>query len=339
MTGSGIETAPLLTLSDEHWPIAGSFVISRGAKTEAHVILARITQTLADGRTVVGQGEAVPYARYGETVADSLKALETMVPLVAEGLTPQGLLSAMAPGAARNALDCALIDLEAKRSGQPAWRALGLREPTPAVTAETISLGPPEEMEAKARALANRPLLKIKVGGDAPIARVAAVRRGAPDSKLIVDANEGWAAEDLPTLLEAMANLSVDLIEQPLPADTDEALEGINSPVPLCADESVHTAEDLPRLARRYGLVNIKLDKTGGLTAALTLAKTAEAQGMGIMVGCMLATSLAMAPALLLADRAAFVDLDGPVLLTKDRSPGLRFAQGIVSPPPPALWG
>ncbi|MCF8482558.1 MAG: dipeptide epimerase [Rhodospirillum sp.] len=332
-------TPPTLTVSDERWPIAGSFVISRGAKTEAHVIVARITQTLADGRTVTGQGEAVPYARYGETVAESLTALQAMAPLVAEGLTPRGLLSAMPPGAARNALDCALIDLEAKRSGLPAWTALGLAEPGPVVTAETISLGPPGEMEAKARALADRPLLKIKVGGDDPIARVAAVRRGAPTSKLIVDANEGWAAEGLPALLSAMAGLSVDLIEQPLPADADEALEGINSPVPLCADESVHTAEDLPRLARRYGLVNIKLDKTGGLTTALTLAEAAEAQGMGIMVGCMLATSLAMAPALLLADRAAFVDLDGPVLLARDRSPGLRFAKGVVSPPSPDLWG
>jgi L-alanine-DL-glutamate epimerase-like enolase superfamily enzyme len=332
-------TRPVLRVTDERWPIAGSFVISRGSKTEAHVIVAEITETLDDGRTITGRGEAVPYARYGETVEASKAALEALAPEVARDLTPTGLADLMAPGAARNALDCALIDLAAKRSGQPAWRILGLTEPKPTVTAETISIGPLDEMEAKARSLASRPLLKIKVGADDPVGRVAAVRRGAPTARLIVDANEAWTPADLPALLAAMAELSVDLIEQPLPADDDAALEGLDSPVPLCADESVHTVADLPRLARRYGLINIKLDKTGGLTGALDLARAAEDQGMGIMVGCMLATSLAMAPALLLADRARFVDLDGPVLLSRDRADGLTFDNGVISPPDPRLWG
>ncbi|ABC23356.1 N-acetyl-D-Glu racemase DgcA [Rhodospirillum rubrum] len=332
-------TKPRLIIRDEVWPIAGSFVISRGAKTAAHVVLAEIHETQADGRTLIGRGECVPYARYDETVEGVKADLAAMTEAVAEGLTPTGLLSAMAAGAARNALDCALLDLAAKRSGRPVWSTLGLAEPQPMVTAETISIGTPAEMEAKAKTLADRPLLKIKVGADDPLGRVAAVRRGAPDSRLIVDANEAWTPRDLTDLLTAMAGLKVDLIEQPLPAGADDALADILSPVPLCADESAHVAGDVPRLARLYSHINIKLDKTGGLTGAIELADRAETAGLGLMVGCMLATSLAMAPALLLGGRAAFVDLDGPVLLARDREPGLRFTAGVIHPPGSELWG
>lgn len=338
MPGPG-DGPPTLTLRRETWPITGAFVLSRGARTEAVVVVAELRQTLADGRQIIGRGECVPYARYGEVPDQVMADLEAMADPVAAGLTPAGLIDRMPPGAARNALDCALLDLAAKRARRPVWSLLGCDAPRPAVTAVTISLGAPETMEAKARTLAVHPLLKIKVDGRGAVDQVAAVRRGAPTARLIVDANEGWHPRDLPALLDAMAEYRVDLVEQPVPAGEDRLLDSLDSPVPLCADESSHGIADLDRLMGRYAYINIKLDKTGGLTAALALAAAARARGFGLMIGCMLGTSLAMAPALLLANQAEFVDLDGPLLLMRDRIPGLTFEGSTVTPPPPDLWG
>jgi len=318
-----------LSVRAEQWPLDRPFTIARGTKTVAEV---------ADA-DAVGRGEAVPYARYGETVADVVAAVEAMAPAVAAGLDRLALAEAMPAGAARNALDCALWDLEAKQSGQPAWALAGVARPQPVPTAETIALDDPDRMAAAARDLAERPLLKIKVGGEAVVERVAAVRAAAPDARLIVDANEGWDRPLLDSVVDGLAGLGVALIEQPLPAAEDAALAGFASPVPLCADESCHTAADLPRLASIYDVVNVKLDKTGGLTGALELAAAAQAAGFSIMVGCMVATSLAMAPALLLAGGAAFVDLDGPLWLARDRDHALRFDGGLIHPADPQLWG
>ncbi|RJF76565.1 N-acetyl-D-Glu racemase DgcA [Rhodopseudomonas palustris] len=318
----------------ERWPIAGAFTISRGAKTEAVVVIAEVTR---DGHT--GRGECVPYARYGETPDGVLAAIEAMRQPLLRGLDRTALQSAMPPGAARNAIDCALLDLEAKLSGRRAWELLGAAAPTAATTAYTISLGTPEAMaEATAKA-ATRALLKIKLGGDGDEARIAAVRRAAPTSQLIVDANEAWTPDNLARNLAACADAGVTLVEQPLPAGHDEALATIRRPIPVCADESVHARGSLEALRGRYDAVNIKLDKTGGITEALAMAQAAQALGLDIMVGCMVATSLAMAPAMLLTPQARFVDLDGPLLLAKDRHNGLRYEASTVYPPEPELWG
>ncbi len=318
----------------ERWPIAGAFTISRGAKTEAVVVIAEVTR---DGHT--GRGECVPYARYGETPDGVLAAIEAMRQPLLRGLDRTALQSAMPPGAARNAIDCALLDLEAKLSGRRAWELLGVAAPTAATTAYTISLGTPEAMaEATAKA-ATRALLKIKLGGDGDEARIAAVRRAAPTSQLIVDANEAWTPDNLARNLAACADAGVTLVEQPLPAGYDEALATIRRPIPVCADESVHARGSLEALRGRYDAVNIKLDKTGGITEALAMAQAAQALGLDIMVGCMVATSLAMAPAMLLTPQARFVDLDGPLLLAKDRDHGLRYEGSSVYPPEPELWG
>lgn len=320
-----------LTVADERWPIAGAFTIARGAKTEAHVIVARVE---ADG--VVGRGEGTPYARYGETVEDALRALRDLDGRV---LDRAALPSLMPPGAARNALDCALWDLEAKREGVRAWTLAGCERLRPVTTCYTISLDAPEVMAEHARERAGWPVLKVKIGGPGDIDAVAAVRRAAPRARLIVDANESLRIGDLRRLGPAFARLGVSLIEQPLPAGDDAELEGYASPTPLCADESLHTRAELAACARRYKVANLKLDKTGGLTEALALKAEAQALGLEVMVGCMVATSLAMAPALLLAQGAAYVDLDGPLLLARDRSPGLTFRGAEIEPPPPALWG
>jgi len=326
-----------LSVAVERWPIAGSFRISRETRTEAVVVVV----TLTDG-VHAGRGECVPYARYGETVEGVAETLRGMAGVVAAGLDRNGLRARLPAGAARNALDAALWDLEAKRSGRRVWDLAGLRPP-PAilVTAETLSIDSPDAMRKKAAGLADRPLLKIKVGTDDALARVAAVREGAPESRLIVDANEAWSLDQLRDLLPALAALRVDLVEQPLPANEDAALSDLAGlpAVPLCADESAHQAADVARLAGLYQAVNIKLDKTGGLTEALLMADAAHAAGLTLMVGCMVGTSLAMAPACVLAPNAAFVDLDGPVLLAGDRDPGLRYTAGHVEPPPAALWG
>ena len=329
-------TLPLsLAVRVEHWPIAGSFTISRGAKTEAVVVVAE----LSDGRHR-GRGECVPYARYDETVASVTAALEKAAGKLALGLDRSGLQREMRPGAARNALDCAFWDLEAKRAGRPVHELAGLEAPKPLITAYTISIGAPQTMANAARAAASRPLLKIKLGGaQGDSERIDAVRAAAPQSELIVDANEGWTAGNLAENLAACASAGVTLIEQPLPADNDAALATIQRPIAICADESVHDRATLRALVGRYDAVNIKLDKTGGLTEALAMAEEASRLGLQIMTGCMVATSLAMAPAVLVAQRAKVVDLDGPLLLAKDRPDGLRYDGSLVHPATPALWG
>jgi L-alanine-DL-glutamate epimerase-like enolase superfamily enzyme len=280
----------------------------------------------------------VPYARYGESVEGVTAAIEGLRGEIAGGLDRNALQQALPAGAARNALDCAFWDLEAKRAGVPVHALAGLPPPRPLVTAYTISLGTPEAM-ARAAAEAKRPVLKIKLGGEGDRARLLAVRSAMPDAQLIVDANEGWAPAALPENLAACAEAGVALIEQPLPAGNDDALAAIRRPVPVCADESIHDRSSLASLAGKYDAVNIKLDKTGGLTEALALADAAERNGFMLMVGCMVATSLAMAPALLVAQRARFVDLDGPLLLSKDREDGLSYDGSLVHPATRRLWG
>jgi L-alanine-DL-glutamate epimerase-like enolase superfamily enzyme len=318
----------------EQWPIAGSFTISRGAKTEAVVVVAEITR---DG--LAGRGECVPYSRYGETPEITLAAIQALQQRLSAGLDRHALQSILPAGAARNALDCALVDLEAKTLGRRAWELFGKPAPHACTTAYTISLGSPEAMaEATAKA-AHRPLLKIKLGGDGDAERIAAVRKAAAESELIVDANEAWTPDDLERNLAACADAGVTLIEQPLPAGHDDALAHIRRRVAVCADESVHARDSLAALRERYDAVNIKLDKTGGLTEAMTMAEAARALGFEVMVGCMVATSLAMAPAMLVAQQARYVDLDGPLLLAKDRDNGLRYDGSTVYPPDAALWG
>lgn len=318
----------------EKWPIAGHFTIARGSRTEAVVVVATIREGAHAGR-----GESVPYARYGETAEGTVAAIETQAGAIGAGLDREGLRATMPAGAARNAIDCALLDLEAKRSGRSAAAILGLAPLRPLVTAYTLSLGLPEAMEAAARGAAHRPLLKVKLGGTGDPERIAAVRRGAPDSRLVVDANEAWAVEDLAANIAACAAAGVELIEQPLPAGADDPLAAIPHAVPICADESMHLAEDVAALVGRYDAVNVKLDKTGGVTEGLAAVRAAKRLGLGVMAGCMVGTSLAMAPALLLAQDADFVDLDGPLLLARDREPGLRYDGSLVYPPEPGLWG
>ncbi len=331
MTSS--QSPPQLVARIERWPIAGAFAISRGAKTEAVTVVAEVSQ---GGQT--GRGECVPYARYGETPEATLAAILLMREALGNGLGRQAF-QALPAGAARNALDCALIDLEAKMSGRRAWELLGRPAPRPCTTAFTISLGTPETMAAATAKAAHRPLLKIKLGGDDDGERIAAVRSQAPESELIVDANEAWTAANLEQNLAACAAAGVTLIEQPLPAGQDQLLARIRRPVVVCADESVHDRASLNGLRERYDAVNIKLDKAGGLTEALAMADAAQALGFEIMVGCMVATSLSMAPAMLLTPQARFVDLDGPLLLAKDRDGGLRYDGSTVYPPDAALWG
>ena len=325
---------PTLGVRIERWPIAGSFTISRGAKTEAVTVVAEINHGGHAGR-----GECVPYPRYGETPEATLRAIQAMRDLVAGGLDRTALQAAMPPGAARNALDCALADLEAKRSSRRVWNLLGRPEPRACITAYTISLGSPEAMAAAAAKVAHRELLKIKLGADGDAMRIAAVRKAAPKSELIVDANEAWTRDNLEQNLAACAQAGVTLVEQPLPAGEDEPLARIRRPLAVCADESVHDRTSLEALRERYDAVNIKLDKTGGLTEALAMADAAAALGFQIMVGCMVATSLAMAPAMLLTRQARYVDLDGPLLLARDRDGGLRYDGSLIYPPDAALWG
>jgi L-alanine-DL-glutamate epimerase-like enolase superfamily enzyme len=325
---------PKLIIADERWPIAGSFTISRGAKTEAHVV----TVTLEDGG-FTGQGECVPYPRYDETVPQVLAALEAARPRIEAGITRAEVPSLLAPHAARNALDCALWDLEAKKAGKPVWQLAGLPEPQPVVTAYTLSLDTPEAMGEAAAKASHRPLLKLKLGREGDAERLRLIRRNAPSSRLIVDANEGWTAENLGQMLAACAEAGVELVEQPLPAGKDEALRGLSRAVTVCADESAHGLDTLDDLAGKYDAINIKLDKTGGLTPAIALARAARERNLKVMVGCMLATSLAMAPAMLLTPWADVVDLDGPLLLKQDREPSIRFEGSIMHPPPVSLWG
>jgi L-Ala-D/L-Glu epimerase len=323
-----------LTVAHESWPIAGSFTISRGSKTAADVVVVTLEENGISGR-----GECVPYPRYEETVPQVIAALEAARGPIEAGLTRDGIAGHIAPKAARNALDCALWDLEAKRSGKPVWQLAGIAEPKPVVTAYTLSLDTPEAMAKAAGAAADRPLLKLKLGGEGDEERIDAIRKAAPKARLMVDANEGWTGEALPHLLAACAKARIELVEQPLPASADDALRTIERLVPVCADESAHGADSISALVGKYDAINIKLDKTGGLTGALALAEAARKHDLKIMVGCMLATSLAMAPAMLLAQFAHVVDLDGPLLLKQDRSPGINFAGSLMYPPSPALWG
>lgn len=323
-----------LDVAEERWPLLAPFVIARGAKTEAHVIVV----TLRQGDRV-GRGEGTPYARYGETAAGCLDQLEAVRSAVEAGAGREDLARILPAGSARNALDCALWDLEAKLSGQRVWDLAGRPEPQPTPTAFTLSLGAPADMAEAARRAARRPLLKLKIGGPDDLDRVAAVRQAAPRADLIVDANEALTFDDLQRLAPELSRLGVRLIEQPLPAGADERLEGYASPVTLCADEAVHTRADLATASRRYGAVNIKLDKTGGLTEALKLQADAAALGLRVMVGCMVSTSLSMAPAMVLTPGAEIVDLDGPLLLSRDRAGGLTYEGSLVGPPDAAFWG
>lgn len=324
-----------LTIAVETFPIAGTFTISRGSRTEAVVVTATIE---SGGR--VGRGECVPYRRYGETVEGVVEAMEARRAAIEAGASRAELQELMPPGAGRNALDCALWDLEAKTAGVPAHVLARLDRVRPVTTAYTISLDTPDAMAAAAAKASARPILKIKLGApEGDVARIRAVRAAAPDCTLIADANEGWTPDTLQAHVDACAEASFALVEQPLHAERDGALADIDRRVPICADESAHDRKSLPRLKGLYDAVNIKLDKTGGLTEALAMADEAQAQGFGIFVGCMLATSLAMAPAMLLTSRARFVDLDGPLLLAQDRPHALRYEGSTVYPPEPALWG
>ncbi|MEX0922615.1 MAG: N-acetyl-D-Glu racemase DgcA [Rhodovibrionaceae bacterium] len=323
-----------LTLRRESWPIRGSFRISRGAKTAAEVVVVELSRGGARGR-----GECVPYSRYGESLDGVIAAIEAQRGEIEGGMDRAALQQALPAGAARNALDCALWDLEAKLAGTPVWRLAGLDKPGSVTTAYTLSLDSAEIMAEAAAAQAERPLLKLKLAGPEDLDRVRAVRKAAPNPKLVVDANEGWTLEAYQATAPELRALGVAMIEQPLPVGEDAGLAGIERLVPLCADESCHDRATLAALEGRYDLVNIKLDKTGGLTEALALKAEAEAAGFGIMVGCMLATSLAMAPAVLLAQGAEVVDLDGPLLLDRDRPEALDITGSEIAPPRPELWG
>jgi L-alanine-DL-glutamate epimerase-like enolase superfamily enzyme len=323
-----------LSVRIERWPLAGVFAISRGSKSEAVVVVAE----LSDG-THRGRGESVPYARYSETPDGIVAAIEAVRPVLRRGLGRAGLQRAIPAGAARNALDCAYWDVNAKQTGRRVHELADLGAPAPLTTAYTISLASASAMAAAAERAAWRPLLKVKLGGNDDGKRIAAVRRAAPQAQLIVDVNEGWNPDNFEANLAACADAGVTLIEQPLQEGRDDALARVKRPIPVCADESVHDRASLDALTGKYDAVNIKLDKAGGLTEAIALAAEAERRGFAIMVGCMVATSLAMAPAMLVAQRARWVDLDGPLLLAGDRADGLRYEGSLVYPPDPGLWG
>lgn len=322
-----------LNARSERWPLSRPFRIARGVKTAADVVVVN----LQDGAHV-GRGEAVPYARYGETVESVLAQIAAVAGEIEAGLTRAALQSELPAGAARNALDCALWDLEAQQTGRTVAELAGLDAPNEIVTAVTVSIDEPAKMAEAAAAIAASPLIKIKVDAADPLAKVDAVRQAAPHARLIVDPNESWSLKLLEEVAPRLAALRVDLIEQPLPAEQDASLENFHSPVPIAADESAHTSADLERVARRYQAVNIKLDKTGGLTEALLMRQRVQALGLTLMVGCMVSTSLGVAPALLLAQQASFADLDGPWWLAQDRENGMIFNDGRMCAQR-GLWG
>lgn len=327
-------TRPRLSARIERWPVAGAFIIARGAKTDVDVVVVEIAHDDAVGR---GEGSAIYY--HGEAPERVLAQVLDQADAVAAGLDRAELQTRLPRGAARNALDCALWDLEAKRSGVPVWRRAGLSEPRPLATAFTISLGEPERMETDARAAAHLPLLKLKLAGEGDAARVAAVRRGAPVARLIVDANEAWSGRDVARAAGMLMEFGVELIEQPVRAGEDHLLDGIESSIPLAADESCQDRADLDRCAGRYKAINIKLDKCGGLTEAIALATEARARGFDIILGCMLATSLGIAPAFMAGGVARWIDLDGALLLSRDREGGIAAHGGTLAAPSPSLWG
>ena len=320
----------MITVTPETFALTRTFTISRGSKTQAQVLTVRVTRG-----GVTGWGECVPYARYGESLTS---VTEAILALPAD-ITRQALQTALPPGAARNALDCALWDHEAKSCGQRAWRLAGLTEPRPVQIAYTLSLDTPEAMRANAAQNAHRPVLKLKLGTPEDMPRLEAVRQGAPNARLIVDANEGWTPELYTDLAPHLIRLGVAMVEQPLPAGADEMLGEIARPLPVAADESCHGADSLAALKGKYDLVNLKLDKTGGLTEALAAKAEAARLGLGLMVGCMVGSSLAMAPAVLLAQGALYCDLDAPLLLSQDRENPLDYDAQGVHPPVRALWG
>ncbi len=322
-----------LIARSESWPLNRPFRIARGIKTAADVVVAEVR----DGAHV-GQGEAVPYARYGESIDSVLQQIVSMADAVAQGARRAELQSVLPPGAARNAVDCALWDLEAKRSGRSAAQITGVREPGELTTAVTVSLDSPEQMAIAAAAVATAPLIKVKVDAGDPLPRIEAVREAAPNARLIVDPNESWSPAQLEALLPHLARLGVALIEQPVAADHDAALLNLRPPVPICADEAAHVSADLERLSARYQAINIKLDKTGGLTEALHMRERVRASGLMLMVGCMVGSSLGVAPALLLAQDADFVDLDGPWWLARDRADAVQIVNGRLTPAPGG-WG
>ena len=318
-----------ITVQPETFQLAQVFTISRGSRSQAEVLTVRIEK---DG--LIGWGECVPYARYGESLASVTEQIEAL-----GDISHGELAEALPAGAARNALDCAFWDLKAKTSGVPVAQRIGLQKLQPQITAYTLSLDSPEAMERQAKLNAHRPLLKIKLGTPDDMPRLEAVRRGAPKARIIVDANEGWSAEVYSDLAPHLLRLGVELVEQPLPASEDDALLGLARPLPICADESCHDRSSLPHMRGKYDYANIKLDKTGGLTEALALRDAALEAGFGLMMGCMVGSSLAMAPAVLLAQAAQFTDLDGPLLLAEDRDHALKFDADGVHPPVAALWG
>ena len=325
----------VLSVRQESWPLAKPFTISRGTKTAADVVVVELTGE--DG--IRGWAECVPYPRYDETVDGVIAQIQEQSNRIASGLSREELRATMPSGAARNALDCALWDLEAKRAGVRVWELAGLPTPEPCITAETIGIDTPEAMGAAAAELRNAPLLKVKLGPDAVLTRMTTVRENAPAPRIIIDPNESWAIDLLADVAQPLNLLGVEMIEQPLKAGEDDALADFNSPVPICADEACHTADGLPALKAKYQMINVKLDKTGGLTEAIHLTRAAKELGFGVMIGCMVGTSLAMAPATLLGAYAEFVDLDGPLLMKQDRDHGLDFTDGMVSAPEAALWG
>jgi L-Ala-D/L-Glu epimerase len=337
MTGSLLHPPerPRVTVRLESFPLDKAFIIARGGKTEAQVVYVEILD-----HTRRGRGECVPYPHYGETIESVVETVEQLVPGIETGtITRRSLQKALPPGAARNGIDLALWDFDAKRTSSSAWQIAALDVPHRVVTAYTITLDTPDAMAAIAAEEAHRPLLKLKLGAEGDLERVQAVRLAVPRARLIVDVNEGWTPEQLERYQPKLADAGIELIEQPLPADQDEALARIKHLVPICADESCHSRADLERLAGRYDAVNIKLDKAGGLTEALALLDAAREAGFRIMVGCMVGSSLAVAPAVLLAQEADWVDLDAPLLLKRDRQPGLRYDGSMLYPASVSLWG
>ncbi|QMW23563.1 N-acetyl-D-Glu racemase DgcA [Sandaracinobacteroides saxicola] len=325
---------PILSARIDRFATKAAFTISRGAKHHVDVL----SVTLTDGRHQ-GHGEGTAIYYHGDSAEAALATAQSAAPALAAGATRADLLTLLPPGAARNAIDAALWDLEAKQSGHRVWQLLGLPRPRPLLTAYTISLGTPAAMAAAAHAARHRELLKLKLGGEGDRDRVSAVRAAAPDARLIADANEAWGALDIEAETHALAAFHVELIEQPVPAGQDHLLDGVRPAIPLAADESCHTRESLDAIVGRYRFINIKLDKAGGLTEALALLHAAKQRGLGVMTGCMLSTSLGIAPAFMIAMQGSHADLDGPLLLATDRPHGLRFSGSDVEPPTVELWG
>ena len=319
-----------IDVSQDSFPLKSAFRISRGSKTTADVVTVKLTRN-----GVQGWGECVPYPRYGETVESVTEQLQSVPPHI----TRADLIETLPAGAARNALDCAIWDVKAKETNRRVWQLANLPKPKRVQTAFTLSLGTVANMTRAAKQNAHRPILKLKVGTPDDLDRLVAVRNAAPDAKLVIDANEGWTLDDYQLLIDHLVDMNIALIEQPFPAGQDACLSNLDRPIPICADESVHTSEDLPALVGKYDYLNIKLDKSGGLTTAIDLKAKAQAMGFDIMVGCMVGTSLSMAPALLLASDATLVDLDGPLLLTKDRDTPISYDARGMHPAPAELWG